>query len=134
MRRRHPVLIVLSVLATAGLLSAGTLAQTTASGLPHRFAPYTSSHSHPVPPTPSPAATPVPPPSCWATVTAPTLPGYAAVLNDVAGSGASDVWAVGEYIDAGIGHTLILHWDGSHLAARRQSRPGHQRHRQQHHQ
>jgi hypothetical protein len=24
-----------------------------------------------------------------------------------------DVWAVGEYIDAGIGHTLILHWDGS---------------------
>jgi hypothetical protein len=46
-------------------------------------------------------------------VPAPTLPGYAAVLNAVAGSGANDVWAVGEYIDAGIGHTLILHWDGN---------------------
>ncbi len=113
MRRRHPVLIVLSVLAAAGLLCAGTLAQTVRPALPHLLCAVRQLPLAPRQPTPSPTATPVPPASCWSTVPAPTLPGYAAVLNDVAGSGASDVWAVGEYIDAGIGHTLILHWDGS---------------------
>ena len=44
---------------------------------------------------------------------APSLPGYGSFLRDVAGSSAADVWAVGEYLDSGIGHTLILHWNGS---------------------
>jgi hypothetical protein len=113
MRRRHPVLIVLSVLIAAGLLCAGSFAQTAASGSPSHALRRTPAPTRTPQPTPSPTATPTPPATCWSTVPAPTLPGYAATLNDVAGSGASDVWAVGEYIDAGIGHTLILHWDGS---------------------
>ena len=88
MRRRHSLLVVLFMLVAIGLLSSGSVALASGSGLGRNALRRTPAPTHtPVPPTPSPAATPIPPATCWATVPGPTLPGNGAVLNDVAGSG-----------------------------------------------
>lgn len=118
MRGRGAVIVVLFTLVATGMLSAGTRAQAAGSGpggsSSHGTPALARTRPKPTPtPTPAPTATPVPPASCWSTVPAPALPGYGAILRDVGGGGANDLWAVGEYVDAGIGHTLILHWDGS---------------------
>jgi hypothetical protein len=48
----------------------------------------------------------------WAQVTSPD-PGIATTLSGVSAVSASDVWAVGQYFNAGAFHTLIVHWDGA---------------------
>ncbi len=85
----------------------------------HRKATRTPPPSHTPVATVTPAPTPPPAPSCWAVVPIPPVPGFAAELSSVSGSGPNDVWAVG-YFDAldaggnsGSSHTLTLHWNGS---------------------
>jgi hypothetical protein len=48
----------------------------------------------------------------WTQVPSPD-PGIATTLSGVSAVSASDVWAVGQYFNAGAVHTLIVHWDGS---------------------
>jgi hypothetical protein len=49
----------------------------------------------------------------WSRVSVPS-PGYAAELNGVAATSATDIWAVGQYqADSGDQRPLVLHWDGA---------------------
>ncbi|HEX9990820.1 MAG TPA: S-layer homology domain-containing protein [Chloroflexia bacterium] len=70
-----------------------------------------------VPFTPLPSVSPTPIPSCglyWRIVDSPNMEQGGETLQDVAVATATDVWAVGYYIDlAGRYKTLTLHWDGS---------------------
>ncbi len=111
MRHKSILLIVVYVLVAVTLLSAGPLAQAAPDSAVQ--AARRTPTPTPQPPTPTPTATPLPAATCWSVVPAPTLPGYGAFLRDIGGSSATDIWAVGEYLNAGIGHTLILHWNGS---------------------
>ncbi|HYP39427.1 MAG TPA: S-layer homology domain-containing protein [Chloroflexia bacterium] len=69
-----------------------------------------------VPITPLPQMSPTPIPSCglfWRIVDSPNVDKSANTLYDVAVATATDVWAVGFYIDLGRYRTLTLRWDGS---------------------
>jgi hypothetical protein len=70
-----------------------------------------------VPFTPIPEASPTPIPSCglyWRIVNSPSMQENGNTLQDVAVATATDVWAVGYYIDvSGIHKTLTLRWDGN---------------------
>jgi S-layer family protein len=69
-----------------------------------------------VPITPGSQASPTPIPGCglyWRIVDSPNVDNSGNALYDVAVASATDVWAVGFYIDLGRFRTLTLHWDGS---------------------